>query len=1437
MPVDGKAIFLHDGLYYKDVNTPKAGVSVCPNKDKGVVSYPSISGDIIIPDYVNSKPVVSISKSTFMSTGNGGFRIVCPNTLIQIQEEAFRNSELISISLNEGLTGLGNGAFSNCVYLYSINIPSTLKTIPKGAFRHCSAFTSIKLPSGSISIGEEAFYMCSGLVSITCPVEIIYERAFFQCLNLSNVDFGDANLTTIGESAFARCNKLEKIQLPSSLQKIGSSAFAHTGLKEITNNSTSPQEIQANVFEGVDLSECILYVPKGCKAAYQAAKVWKKFGYILEPGEQALKPLFEGEKLAVIDGIPYSLNGTKRTAKVVSDRTNPSPSGKVVLPATVNYEGNDFTFVEIGDGAFCWNSKITELVIPNTVVSIGKWGIKDCENLQSVTLSASLESIGEGAFYNCKSLKSVTLPVTLKEMGDYVFEGCESLTSISIPAGIKVIGYGSFSGCSNLTKVNLPNSLETIEGSAFNECEKLRTIVLPASLKSIDLDAFRGSGIQTIKIDAEMPPSVKYVEETILENCLVQVPSGSLSAYQGANGWKEFKNLREQGFNEKIKYGKLYYQLQEDGTAYVTYEKNEAGNYADLNGEITVEKTVTYQGLDYKVTHVGPEAFRYATGITKVNLPAIMDEIRTKAFNGCTNLARINMPATMTWLADDAFGGTQLFNDNKDANGAVYYDGCLLALTQQLSGEYSVKEGTRLIATNVFENQESLTSLILPEGLGVLCNSALSDMPYLKTITLPSTLWSIGGSFLHNCYRLTDIYNYNPEPVDLSETYCFDGMNQALCTLYVPKGSKNAYAEAAEWKDFVLVEMDPKSYTVTFEDWDGQELKSETVEVGSDATAPADPEREGYTFTGWDKEFTNIQSGLTVTAQYERNKYTVIFLDWDESTIDTQEVLHGESATAPADPTRDGYTFTGWDKEFDIVNGSMNVTAQYAVKVWTVTYLNWDNSLIGTEQVEDGQDAKGMVATRVGWIFGQWYNTKNFEYVDLKNITSDMTVKAEYSGEILFDVIYRVEGVTTFQIQAVYGFDASKIYYNPTEYPKTPEKASDEMYDYTFSGWEPEVSYITENVVLTAQFEATPRKYTVSFYDWDDSLLGEQEVAYGSAADAPTPERTGYTFTGWDKSVGYITGNLIVKAQYTINSYSVTFVDWDDAVLRTAQIVEYGAAAVPPADPVRTGYTFTGWDQDYKNVTGDMTVKAQYTINQYTVRFLNWDGTVLQSSEWEYNSTPVYSGETPLRAEDEENTYAFAGWDKEIAAATADADYTAQFTATAKAVYFTVTYYDWDLTILGTEQVEEGHDAQGLNPEPTRDGYTFTGWSKPLTNITSDLSVQAQYEVAKVYFTVTYYDWDLTILGTEQVEEGHDAQGLNPEPTRDGYTFTGWSKPLTNITSDLSVQATYKENPGTGIDEVESQKSKVESTKVLRDGVLYIMHNETLYNVQGQRVK
>jgi len=127
------------------------------------------------------------------------------------------------------------------------------------------------------------------------------------------------------------------------------------------------------------------------------------------------------------------------------------------------------------------------------------------------------------------------------------------------------------------------------------------------------------------------------------------------------------------------------------------------------------------------------------------------------------------------------------------------------------------------------------------------------------------------------------------------------------------------------------------TYTITFKDWDDAVLKTETVEHGSDATAPADPTREGYTFIGWDIDFTNVTEDLTVTAQYEINKYTVTFHgNGGEPATSTKEVDHGATTTLPTDPTRDGYTFDGWEygegeffTEETIVTSDMDVYARW----------------------------------------------------------------------------------------------------------------------------------------------------------------------------------------------------------------------------------------------------------------------------------------------------------------------------------------------------------------------------------------------------------------------------------------------------------------------------------------------------------------------------
>ena len=255
--------------------------------------------------------------------------------------------------------------------------------------------------------------------------------------------------------------------------------------------------------------------------------------------------------------------------------------------------------------------------------------------------------------------------------------------------------------------------------------------------------------------------------------------------------------------------------------------------------------------------------------------------------------------------------------------------------------------------------------------------------------------------------------------------------------------------------------------------------------------------------------------------------------------------------------------------------------------------------------------------------------------------------------------------------------------------------------------------------------------YTVAFKDWNGTTLKTEQVEQGKSATAPAdPVREGYTFTGWDKSFSNVQSDLTVTAQYEKNVvyYTVTFLDWDGTTLKTEQ-VEQGKSATAPADPVREGYTFIGWDKDFSNVQSDLTVTAQYEKN------------------------------------------------------------------VPEPIYYTVIFQDWNGTVLKTEQVEQGKSATAP-AAPVREGYTFIGWDKDFSNVQSDLTVTAQYEKnvpEPIYYTVTFQDWDGSILKNEQVEQGKSATAP-ATPVREGYTFTGWDKDFSNVQSDLTVTALYEQN-------------------------------------------
>lgn len=161
-----------------------------------------------------------------------------------------------------------------------------------------------------------------------------------------------------------------------------------------------------------------------------------------------------------------------------------------------------------------------------------------------------------------------------------------------------------------------------------------------------------------------------------------------------------------------------------------------------------------------------------------------------------------------------------------------------------------------------------------------------------------------------------------------------------------------------------------KKYEVRFLDG-SVELAKVTVEHGKNATAPADPEKEGFTFKSWDKEFTNVTKNLVVYAQFETITFEVKFVIGDEEEIVT--VDYGMDATAPSVEAPTGYTFKGWDKEFTNVKEDLVVTAEFEKITFTVKFVDKDGTELKSEVVNYGEAATAPAnPTQVGYTFKEW---------------------------------------------------------------------------------------------------------------------------------------------------------------------------------------------------------------------------------------------------------------------------------------------------------------------------------------------------------------------------------------------------------------------------------------------------------------------------------
>ena len=268
-----------NGIYYNIISgTDQVEVT------SGSVKY---SGPVVIP------ATVMYNDDTYRVTSVGNY--------------AFYNcTGLTSVTIGESVITIGQGAFSSCSGLTSVTIGERVTTIGNQAFYVCTGLTSVTIPESVTSIGPSAFQGCTGLTSVTIPesVTTIGDQAFYGCDSISDPLYNSkifaylpknysgeytipSGIQSIAPSAFYVCNGLKAVTIPESVTTIGVLAFYGTGLLSVTSLAqTPPRFIENSVsfigFDGFTYALGTLYVPQGCKSAYESAKEWHKFSKIEE---------------------------------------------------------------------------------------------------------------------------------------------------------------------------------------------------------------------------------------------------------------------------------------------------------------------------------------------------------------------------------------------------------------------------------------------------------------------------------------------------------------------------------------------------------------------------------------------------------------------------------------------------------------------------------------------------------------------------------------------------------------------------------------------------------------------------------------------------------------------------------------------------------------------------------------------------------------------------------------------------------------------------------------------------------------------------------------------------------------------------------------------------------------------------------------------------
>lgn len=553
--------FLHEGVVYK-VSKAKLEVQTANKAPENGEAPGQYTGDIVIPASITYKdktyPVSSI-------------------------KNAFKGEAITSIAIGEGVD-VPRGAFTGCVKLKSVDLPTTLTKISGNTFQNCSTLTALTLPSGIVSVAGAALQGCPALDTIVIedgasPIAI--GREAFNAVPVVksltiNRQIDLTKYTAQDERAFRGCANLETLVIGGSFTTIPANYFENTSALKSVTITSDVVSMDYNVFAGSGIEEITL--PESLTSIPSSAFLNCK----------SLKKVTLGNAVTTISAMAFNNSGVEEINLPASLTSignlafsGANLTGKLELPEALK---------SIGNQAFAQNANLSEIVIPASVTSIGDGAFMACSSLAKFTvdpanenyvaaadgsyitskdgktliayapaatateLNGDFTAVAPYALYGAKNLTTINLPAC-NNWGDYALYGagitklaiggtvgryvaanCAALTELTVDC--KEVPHGIAADCAALSNVTLRDDITIVRQDAFKNCVNVESLDLGKLLVILETDCFTGSGIIELTVRAFYPASMPegvFTEESVIT---VTVPEALVDAYKQASGWK-----------------------------------------------------------------------------------------------------------------------------------------------------------------------------------------------------------------------------------------------------------------------------------------------------------------------------------------------------------------------------------------------------------------------------------------------------------------------------------------------------------------------------------------------------------------------------------------------------------------------------------------------------------------------------------------------------------------------------------------------------------------------------------------------------------------------------------------------------------------------------------------------------------------------------------